>query len=99
MTEQAAAVHSSALTLCESVIKLQVGKTLSKHPEIVSTHTLIRQTPAFFIDTPPHQQHSLQSKALSSRNFDILATISSSVFKRNMRLRTYMLDFLLLKLV
>lgn len=52
MAEQAAAVHSNALTLSESVIKLQVGKTLPDRPEIIFTHTLIMQTPAFLTDTP-----------------------------------------------
>lgn len=52
VTEQAAAVHSSALTLCEFGIKFKVGKTFPKHPKITSIHTLIIQTPAFLIDIP-----------------------------------------------
>lgn len=68
VTEQAAAVHSSALTLCEFGIKFKVGKTFPKHPKIISIHTLIIQTPAFLIDIP-HLQHSLQCNAPSSRNY------------------------------
>ena len=46
VTEQAAAVHS------ESGTKFKVGKTLPKRPEVISTHTLIMQTPAFLTCNP-----------------------------------------------
>lgn len=69
VTEQATAVHSSALTLSEFGIKYKVEKTWLKHPEVISTH--ISNAGNSFPCRPPPQplcNTHCSTKTLSSRN-------------------------------
>lgn len=62
VTEQATAVHSSALTLSEFGIKYKVEKTWLKHPEVISTHISNAGNSFPCRPSPAPLQHSLQHK-------------------------------------